>query len=154
MLDQDRRAVTVNDLTFRQQEPPAGADKLFPQQEVTVAVHKAARYVAGLRTHARTGEPGHLVDVLIIGAFVEARSCERFAALAPHLDPELSRFYTFLLKSEARHFEHYLALARQYSPVSIDDRIAFFRQHEAALITGPDSEFRFHSGLPVTTAHV
>ncbi|MFP5429787.1 MAG: tRNA-(ms[2]io[6]A)-hydroxylase [Gammaproteobacteria bacterium] len=106
----------------------------------------AARYAAGLREHVRHGEPDRLVDILIVGAFVEARSCERFERIAPHLDAELARFYTFLLRSEARHFEYYLDLARQYSPVPIDDRIALFRDVEADLILRPDLEVRFHSG--------
>jgi tRNA-(ms[2]io[6]A)-hydroxylase len=106
----------------------------------------ASRYAAGLRLHARHGEPERLVDMMIIGAFVEARSCERFEVLAPHLDEELSRFYTYLLRSESRHFEYYLELARQYSPIPIDDRIVLFREAERQLIESPDSETRFHSG--------
>jgi tRNA-(ms[2]io[6]A)-hydroxylase len=113
----------------------------------------AARYAAGLREHVRSTEPGHLVDLLIIGAFVEARSCERFEALAPHLDEELGRFYTFLLRSEARHFEYYLDLARRYSPEPIDERIAFFREIERALIETADATgMRFHSGPPALAA--
>jgi tRNA-(ms[2]io[6]A)-hydroxylase len=108
----------------------------------------AARYAGGLREHVRTHEPGHLVDILIVGAFVEARSCERFAALAPHLDEELARFYTFLLRSEARHFEYYLGLAEQYSPEPIAARVAFFREVERELVERPDTEIRFHSGPP------
>jgi len=106
----------------------------------------AARYANGLREHVRHGEPERLVDILIVGAFVEARSCERFAALAPHLDEDLSRFYTFLLRSEARHFEYYLGLAEKYSPQSITERVAFFRETERRLIEAPDTEVRFHSG--------
>lgn len=106
----------------------------------------AARYATGLREHLRHGEPGRLVDILIVGAFVEARSCERFERLAPHLDAELGRFYTFLLRSEARHFEYYLDLARRYSPEPIEPRVDFFRAIEADLIQRPDSEIRFHSG--------
>lgn len=112
----------------------------------------AGRYADGLRRHLRTSEPGRLVDIMIIGAFVEARSCERFHALAPRVDAELGRYYTFLLKSESRHFADYLALARQYSPEPIDARIAFFREVEAELILSPDPEFRFHSGVPVSAA--
>lgn len=106
----------------------------------------AGRYVEGLRRHARHGEPGRLVDILVIGAFVEARSCERFAALAPHLDDGLKRFYTFLLRSEARHFEYYLELAGRYSPEPIAARVALFRAAERELIEAPDTELRFHSG--------
>ena len=36
--------------------------------------------------HVRTHEPATIVDKMIIGAYIEARSCERFAKLAPHLD--------------------------------------------------------------------
>lgn len=108
----------------------------------------AARYASGLREHVRHTDPGRLVDLLIIGAFVEARSCERFEALAPHLDEELARFYTFLLRSEARHFEYYLGLAGQYPGEPIAARVAFFREVERDLIQRPDPEIRFHSGPP------
>ncbi len=107
-----------------------------------------SRYAGSLRKHVRTYEPQHLIDILIIGAFVEARSCERFAAIAPYLDDELKRFYIFLLKSESRHFEYYLSLAQLYSPEPIDERIAFFREKEAELILTSDTHIRFHSGVP------
>jgi tRNA-(ms[2]io[6]A)-hydroxylase len=98
----------------------------------------------------RTYEPETLVDTLIIGAFVEARSCERFAALAPRLDPQLGRFYHSLLRSEARHYEYYLGLAHQYANSDIGSRIAFFAEVEAELISSPDPDLRFHSGVPGT----
>src|SRR5690606_32413716 len=74
-----------------------------------------ARYASSLRAQVRTREPERLVDLLIIGAFVEARSCERFAALAPRLDAGIARFYRSLLKSESRHFADYLELAELYA---------------------------------------
>ncbi|MBV0932106.1 tRNA-(ms[2]io[6]A)-hydroxylase [Marinobacterium weihaiense] len=107
-----------------------------------------ARYAGGLRKDVRTSEPGRLVDVLIIGALIEARSCERFAALAPSLDDELAKFYRSLLKSEGRHYQDYLHLAREYAGEPIDDRIEHFRALEAELIQSEDDEFRFHSGKP------
>lgn len=115
----------------------------------------ASRYAKGLRQHVRTYEPAHLVDLMIIGAFVEARSCERFAAIAPHLDDEFKRFYTFLLRSEARHFSHYLGLAERYHDPAdgvLAERVAFFREVEAQLIASPDAEMRFHSGVPARVA--
>ncbi|VVT04666.1 tRNA-(ms[2]io[6]A)-hydroxylase [Marinobacter salarius] len=105
-----------------------------------------ARYAAGLRQEVRTEDPGRLVDVLIVGAIIEARSCERFAALAPHLDATLSDFYTGLLKSEARHYRDYLTLAEQAAGNSVEDRVATFLALEQQLIETPDTEFRFHSG--------
>lgn len=105
-----------------------------------------SRYASGLRKEVRADDPGKLVDVLIVGAIIEARSCERFAALAPHLDDKLADFYNSLLKSEARHYQDYLALARQAAGAPIDDRVETFLAIEQALIEKPDTEFRFHSG--------
>jgi len=108
----------------------------------------AARYAKTLREHVRNQEPLRLVDTLIIGAIIEARSCERFAALAPFLDEELAKYYRFLLKSESRHFRDYLELAEEYAGEDISERIDYFLQIENELITSPDKEFRFHSGVP------
>ncbi|MGM0953340.1 MAG: tRNA-(ms[2]io[6]A)-hydroxylase [Pseudomonadota bacterium] len=105
-----------------------------------------ARYAAGLRAEVRGEDPGRLVDILIVGAIIEARSCERFAALAPHLDKELADFYNGLLKSEARHYQDYLKLAEQTQGGPVDERVAEFLAIEKQLIEAPDNEFRFHSG--------
>ncbi len=106
----------------------------------------AARYARGLMKHVRTHEPAKLIDTLICGAFIEARSCERFAKLAPHLDEELHKFYISLLRSEARHFQDYLTLAERVHGSSINARVQFFAEVEANLIQQPDTDFRFHSG--------
>ena len=107
----------------------------------------ASRYAAGMRDLARNDDSGRLVDVLVIGAFIEARSCERFARLAPYLDDELEQFYTSLLKSEGRHYQDYLGLAKKAAgDAGIDDRVALFAERERGLIEQPDTEFRFHSG--------
>jgi tRNA-(ms[2]io[6]A)-hydroxylase len=111
----------------------------------------SSRYASGLHQHVRSGEPDRLVDVLIVGAFIEARSCERFAALSPYLDEVLSKFYRSLLRSEGRHYQDYLKLAQEYAAADISDRIALFREVETELIQTEDPVFRFHSGLPVTT---
>ncbi|MDC9593478.1 tRNA isopentenyl-2-thiomethyl-A-37 hydroxylase MiaE [Xenorhabdus sp. IM139775] len=92
---------------------------------------------------------GTLVDKLIIGAYIEARSCERFAKLAPHLDEDLGKFYISLLRSEARHYQDYLALAQSISKEDITTRVNYFGQVEAELIQTPDYDFKFHSGIPI-----
>ncbi len=109
----------------------------------------SARYAGALRKLVRTHEPVKLTDSLLVGAFVEARSCERFAALAPHLDEELGTFYSGLLKSEARHFQDYLKLAYEYGDeADIQAKIAEIALKERELIETPDPDFRFHSGVP------
>ncbi len=121
---------------------------IMKKRGVAYRVVGASRYAAGLRREIRAQEPDRLVDTLIVGAFIEARSCERFAKLAPHLDEELQAFYLSLLKSESRHYRDYLVLAQKAAgDAYIARRIAIFRALERELIESEDSEFRFHSGV-------
>ncbi len=109
---------------------------------------KPSRYAKGMIRNVTSYEPNTLIDKLIIGAYIEARSCERFATLAPYLDDELNNFYVSLLRSEARHYQDYLALAEQIAGEDISDRVKFFGELEAQLISSPDEDFKFHSGEP------
>ena len=59
----------------------------------------ASRYAGGLREAVRHEEPYKLLDMLLIGALIEARSCERFAKIAPRLPERLGKFYGGLLAS-------------------------------------------------------
>ena len=129
--------------------------KLLREMAVPDERLSASRYAATLRQAARQGEPQRLLDTLIVGALIEARSCERFAALVPHLPPRLGGFYSALLDSEARHFEQYLALAKTETGLDDDEigeRLGELKEIEAALICSPDPQFRFHSGVPVVAA--
>ena len=112
----------------------------------------ASRYAGSLREVARQEEPYKLLDLLLIGAIIEARSCERFARIAPRLPEKLGKFYGGLLASEARHFEHYIAFAKSECDISdeeINVRLVELKDVEAALIADPDPDFRFHSGCPI-----
>ena len=112
----------------------------------------ASRYAAGLHELVRKREPHALIDSLLIGAIIEARSCERFYSLLPLLetaDPELARFYASLLESEARHFEDYLALAEELGGADVADQLDKLLCRDTELILSPDTELRFHSGMPV-----
>ncbi|KAA0947832.1 tRNA-(ms[2]io[6]A)-hydroxylase [Pseudomonas sp. ANT_H14] len=123
--------------------------RLMKKRKVEWRPLSASRYASGLRSVVRSHEPVKLVDTLVVGAIIEARSCERFEALVPHLDEELGRFYYGLLKSEARHFQGYLKLAYQYGDAADVDRvIEKVRDVEQNLIQSADTEFRFHSGVP------
>ena len=110
----------------------------------------SSRYAGELRKSVRTFEPARLLDTLIVSAIVEARSCERFASLAPLLEDDLSRFYSELLKSEERHFRVYLDLAETISEdFPLKKRIEFFLEEDCRLIQSEDADFRFHSGVPM-----
>ena len=125
--------------------------KLMAEHGVEFERLSASRYAGSLRDAVRDEEPYKLLDLLLIGALIEARSCERFARIAPDLPDDLSRFYAGLLASEARHFEHYLAFARKECGVpeaEIDARLEELCALESELINSPDAQFRFHSGPP------
>ena len=120
--------------------------------EVPYIRQKPGRYGAGLRATMRTADPGRKLDLLLIGALIEARSAERFRLLAPRLQEPLAGFYATLERSEARHFELYLDLAHELD-VSKDGaqfgrRLTSIAEREAELATSPDDAFRFHSGAP------
>ncbi len=124
---------------------------IMDDMEIPFERLSASRYAGGLRDAVRHNEPYKLLDMLLIGALIEARSCERFAKIAPRLPEKLGRFYGGLLASEARHFEQYVAFAKSECGVEgaeIEERLDELKTIEASLITEPDDEFRFHSGLP------
>lgn len=122
-------------------------DRQVPFRRLT-----ASRYAGELRDAVRDHEPARLVDLLLVGALIEARSCERFARLAPKLPDALARFYGGLLASEVRHFEHYIAYARaEAKDCNVDERLDELKRMEADLVTRPDGDFRFHSGPPEPT---
>jgi tRNA 2-(methylsulfanyl)-N6-isopentenyladenosine37 hydroxylase len=122
---------------------------LMKSRDIAYPQLSAARYAGELRQLVRTHEPARLVDTLLVGAIIEARSCERFAALVPVLDDELAEFYASLLKSESRHFKDYLNLAGALgSPEEVAARLPVFLRREQELIESTDLEFRFHSGVP------
>ncbi len=123
---------------------------IMESRSIDYPMVSAGRYAAGMRKNLRKEEPGKLVDTLVIGAIIEARSCERFEKIAPFLDAELKKFYMSLLKSEARHFQDYLVLAGQVvSETEVAARAAVFLTADKELIESTDAEFRFHSGMPV-----
>ena len=96
------------------------------------------RYVKELRRRAQRGlqraEVG--LDALLICAFVEARSCERFRILARSLPEEpLRQFYSELASAEARHHELFSShAARRAGAEATEQRTKEIAAIEAALV--------------------
>jgi tRNA-(ms[2]io[6]A)-hydroxylase len=104
-----------------------------------------------LRRLVAQAEPDREPDLMLCGAFIEARSCERFAALGAHIDGPLGDLFNGLHAAEARHQRVYLDLARRAAAragIDLAPRIEAFAALEAELITSGDDVFRFHSGVP------
>jgi tRNA-(ms[2]io[6]A)-hydroxylase len=114
------------------------------------------RYAAGLRAALHTHEPRRRLDLLLCGAIIEARSCERFRLLGERLPDPLGSFYGELARAEARHADLYLNLADAAADESGLDgcglRLQALAGIEAGLIASDDTQLRFHSGPPTAPA--
>jgi len=125
--------------------------KLIRSLGVTPQRLAPGRYAERLRRLVAKTEPHREVDLMICGAFIEARSCERFAALSTAIGAPLSDLFQGLHNAEARHYRVYLDLAARAAKragIALPARIEEFAALEAELITSPDAVFRFHSGPP------
>lgn len=124
-------------------------ERLMKKLDVPYLRMKPGRYAGELRKLVRTHEPKRKLDLMIVHALIEARSCERFRLLAAHLPAEVRALYAQLERSEARHFEMYLQFAaREFDAGEIAARLELIATREAQLATTPDQELRFHSGPP------
>jgi tRNA-(ms[2]io[6]A)-hydroxylase len=122
-------------------------ERLMKRLEVPHVRLKPGRYASELRKLVRTHEPKRKLDLMIVHALIEARSCERFRLLSKHLPGEVRELYAQLEGSEARHFEMYLQFAeREFEAAEIAQRLEVIATREAELATSPDLELRFHSG--------
>ena len=129
--------------------------KLMKDQGVVPQRLTPSRYAASLRGLVAQAEPQRQVDLMVCGAFIEARSCERFAVLGPAIGGALGELFQGLHAAEARHYRVYLDLARQtanHGGIDLNARVCAFAKREAELITSADDVFRFHSGVPVLAA--
>jgi tRNA-(ms[2]io[6]A)-hydroxylase len=104
-------------------------------------------YGRELNNLVRKQEPQKAVDRLLVAGLIEARSCERFHALAEHVqDRELSEFYRGLFESEARHHTTYTRLAKDFaSEEVVMARLDELAALEAAIIDRGEVNPRMHS---------
>jgi len=108
---------------------------------------KPSQYGSKLHALVRKQEPHRAVDRLLVAGLIEARSCERFYALAEHVDdPELADFYRSLFESEARHHTTYTRLANHFATEDVvSRRLEELYEAEAAIIAVGEPLARMHS---------
>lgn len=123
-------------------------NQLLNKRGIALRPLPCSDYAKTMHQLKHSSEPDKLLDTLIIAAIIEARSCERFHALIPHLDEELQAFYVSLVRSEARHFEMYIDFAKTLTePFAVEERMGVFLEAEKTYIESEDSVFCFHSGI-------
>jgi tRNA-(ms[2]io[6]A)-hydroxylase len=124
-------------------------ERLMKKLDVPHVRLKPGRYASELRKLVRTHDPKRKLDLMIVHALIEARSCERFRLLSKRLPAEVRELYEQLERSEARHFEIYLEFAqREFEAEEIAARLELISAREAELATESDLDLRFHSGPP------
>jgi tRNA-(ms[2]io[6]A)-hydroxylase len=108
---------------------------------------RPSQYGNKLHALVRKTEPERAVDRLLVAGLIEARSCERFQALAEHVDdPELAEFYHSLFESEARHHTTYTRLASHFaSEEVVNRRLEELYDAEAAIMAEREPWARMHS---------
>ena len=108
---------------------------------------KPSQYGRKLNDLVRKQEPLRAVDRLLVAGLIEARSCERFQALAEHVDDaELAAFYRSLFEAEARHHATYTRLAMHFAPEKeVMQRLDELAIAEAAIIAEGEALARMHS---------
>ena len=120
---------------------------LLKQRGVRFHRLKPGTYGRRLKELVRRPEPQRAVDRLLVGALIEARSCERFVLLRDHLqDDQLKAFYGSLYESEARHHATYVRLAKHFgSDSDVNTRLQELATAEAAIIADGCELPRVHS---------
>ena len=136
-----KRMRLIRDMIALAQEELEHFDMVMQELEkrnLTLSKDVGNLYANALHKFVRQGEPKRLLDSLIVGAFIEARSCERFSLLSKHApSEELRAMYGSLLASEAGHYRAYTDIAREYFPVEeVRARIKEFADYEATVVKG------------------
>lgn len=104
------------------------------------------RYAQALHKEVRPHEPTRMLDLLLVAALIEARSCERFSILSREVrDEELRAFYSSLLASEAGHYRTFCDIAREYFPEDeVRARLDALTEREAEIVLSLSSEPMMH----------
>jgi tRNA-(ms[2]io[6]A)-hydroxylase len=110
-----------------------------------VAVDRYAKRLAMAPLKGLAGSTA-LMDKLVICAFIEARSCERFRMLAEAgvLPAALRGFYADLADAEGRHHELFLELATEEGPEAVEARVREVAVIEARIVAELPVEARIH----------
>lgn len=91
--------------------------KWIHQRGLTITPDQKDPYVVAFRESIRQGRDVYLLDRLLTASIIEARGAERFALVAATLEAgPLKKFYQSIARSEERHFELFLDLAKKYLP--------------------------------------
>ncbi len=122
-------------------------NRILADRQIPLAPLNSPPYAAALKKQIRSNGQERLLDCLLVGGLIEARSHERLGLLAAYLpEPELAAFYRGLMASEARHFGAFWSLADTYFERSVvKSRLNDLAEIESDLLVELHPEPRVHS---------
>jgi tRNA-(ms[2]io[6]A)-hydroxylase len=127
--------------------------KLLAARGVPFTSQPPSAYAERLKAGVARTMPQRLVDELLVGAIIEARSCERmrlFAAALRGVHADVADFYEDLVAAEERHAVLYAEVASQLvPPADVARRWRELGRHEAEVLNALPWSPRLHGGLPV-----
>ena len=105
---------------------------------LALAPDTRSEYLRRLARQFREGSEAYFLDRLLTAGIVEARGCERFGLLAAALPAgEMKDFYRDIARTEVRHQELYIDLARLYfDTAAVDGRLEALIAAEADVMAG------------------
>jgi tRNA 2-(methylsulfanyl)-N6-isopentenyladenosine37 hydroxylase len=108
------------------------------ERGLVLAPDRKDPYMGRLSRAFRKGSEAYFLDRLVTAAVAEARGCERFGVVAAALPAgALQDFYRELARSEVRHQDLYVGLARTYfDEAAVAARLEEILELEAGVIAG------------------
>ena len=118
--DRTRLVAAMTDLAVEEMVHFREVVKLVQNRGLVLGADEKDPYVNAIRALIRQGSDVYLLDRLLTAGVIEARGAERFGLVAEALpEGDLKNFYRSITRSECRHFELFLDLAREYFPADI-----------------------------------
>jgi len=113
--DRTRLVAAMTDLAVEEMVHFREVVKLVQSRGLVLGADEKDPYVNAIRALIRQGSDVYLLDRLLTAGVIEARGAERFGLVAEALpEGDLKNFYRSITRSECRHFELFLDLAREY----------------------------------------
>lgn len=113
--------------------------KELSKRNIPLGRQRRDEYVHKLQAFQKKGgsRDEQLLEILLVNALIEARSCERFRLLSLHIqDDYLKKFYHEFMVSEAGHYKMFINLAYEYLPEEqVKKRWQEYLEYEAEMIT-------------------
>ncbi len=134
--DRTELVKAMTDLAIEELNHFREVTKLIHARNLNIGTDSKDPYINRFRKAIRKGSGAYMLDQLLLASIVEARGAERFRLVAEALEVgALKDFYTAIYRSEQRHQNLFIDLAKIYLPASeVEQRLEELLQIEADIV--------------------